>query len=151
VTQMIARHPGLPILSDTRTTKDTIAVFGGEYPAGSLYALTGWVAAHKAESEKLAEAIVHTLQWVHSHSAEEIAAKMPKEFTAADPGLYVTALKNMLPTFSTTGIMDPKGADAVLTVFSEFVPEIKNAKIDVKTTYTDEFVKKADAKLGIKE
>ena len=150
VTQMTARHADLRILSDTRTVKDTIAVYGGEYPAGSLYALTSWVTAHKTESEKLAEAIVHTLQWVHSHSAEEIAAKMPKEFTASDPGLYLTALKNMIPTFSTTGIMDPKGADAVLAVFSEFVPEIKNAKIDVKTTYTDEFVKKADAKFGIK-
>jgi NitT/TauT family transport system substrate-binding protein len=77
-------------------------------------------------------------------------AKMPKEFTASDPAIYLTSLKNMIPTFSTTGLMDPKGADAVLAVFSEFVPEIKNAKIDVKTTYTDEFVKKAHAKLGIK-
>ncbi|HEX3498660.1 MAG TPA: ABC transporter substrate-binding protein [Stellaceae bacterium] len=150
VTQMIARHPGLPILSDTRTVKDTVAVFGGEYPAGSLYALTSWVTAHQDESAKLAEAIVHTLQWIHSHSAEEIMAKMPKEFTASDPKVYLTSLQNMIPTFSSTGIMDPKGADAVLAVFSEFVPEIKNANIDVKKTYTDEFVKKAGTKFGIK-
>ena len=150
VTQMTARHADLRILSDTRTTKDTIAVFGGEYPAGSLYALTSWVKAHQAESTKLAEAVVHTLQWIHGHSAEEIMAKMPKEFTASDPKLYLTALKNMIPTFSTTGLMDPKGAEAVLAVFSEFVPEIKSAKVDVKLTYNDEFVKKADAKFGIK-
>jgi NitT/TauT family transport system substrate-binding protein len=150
VTQMIARHAGLPILSDTRTVKDTVAVFGGEYPAGSLYALTSWVTAHQEESAKLAEAIVHTLQWIHSHSAEEIMAKMPKEFTSSDPAVYLTSLKNMIPTFSSTGVMDPKGAEAVLAVFSEFVPEIKSANIDVKKTYTDEFVKKADAKFGIK-
>jgi len=149
-TQMTARHADLRVLSDTRTVKDTIAVFGGEYPAGSFYVLTSWVKTHQAESEKLAEAMVRTLQWIHSHSAEEIMAKMPKEFTASDPAIYLTSLKNMIPTFSTTGLMDPKGADAVLAVFSEFVPEIKNAKIDVKTTYTDEFVKKAHAKLGIK-
>jgi len=150
VTQMSARHADQRILSDTRTVKDTIAVFGGEYPAGSFYVLTTWVKAHPVEAEKLAEAMVRTLQWIHSHSAEEIMAKMPKEFTAADPAVYLTSLKNMIPTFSTTGLMDPKGADAVLAVFSEFVPEIKNAKIDVTTTYTDEFVKKAHAKLGIK-
>jgi NitT/TauT family transport system substrate-binding protein len=46
--------------------------------------------------------------------------------------------------------MDPKGAEAVLAVFSESVPEIKNAKIDVTKTYTNEFAKKADAKFGIK-
>jgi len=150
VTQMSARHADQRILSDTRTVKDTIAVFGGEYPAGSFYVLTTWVKAHPVEAEKLAEAMVRTLQWIHNHSAEEIMAKMPKEFTASDPAIYLTSLKNMLPTFSTTGLMDPKGADAVLAVFSEFVPEIKNAKIDVNTTYTDEFVKKAHAKLGVK-
>jgi NitT/TauT family transport system substrate-binding protein len=149
-TQMSARHADQRILSDTRTVKDTVAVFGGEYPAGSFYVLTNWAKAHPVESEKLAEAMVRTLQWIHSHSAEEIMAKMPKEFTASDPAIYLTSLKNMIPTFSTTGLMDPKGADAVLAVFSEFVPEIKSAKIDVKTTYTDEFVKKAHAKLGIK-
>jgi NitT/TauT family transport system substrate-binding protein len=150
VTQMSTRHADQRILSDTRTVKDTIAVFGGEYPAGSFYVLTTWVKAHPVEAEKLAEAMVRTLQWIHNHSAEEIMAKMPKEFTASDPAVYLTSLKNMIPTFSTTGLMDPKGADAVLAVFSEFVPENKNAKIDVKTTYTDEFVKKAHAKLGIK-
>jgi NitT/TauT family transport system substrate-binding protein len=149
VTQMTARHADLPILSDTRTVKDTIAVFGGEYPAGSFYALTSWVKAHPAESEKLAEAMVHTLQWIHAHSAEEIMAKMPAAFTAADPATYLSSLKNMIPTFSTTGLMDPKGAAAVLAVFSEFVPEIKNAKMDITATYTDEFAKKADAKFGI--
>lgn len=150
VTQMTARHPDLRILSDTRTVNDTIAVFGGEYPAGSFYVLTSWLKTHQAEAEKLAEAMVRTLQWIHTHSAEEVMAKMPKEFTASDPKLYLTALKNMIPTFSTTGLMDPKGAEAVLAVFSESVPEIKNAKIDVTKTYTNEFAKKADAKFGIK-
>jgi NitT/TauT family transport system substrate-binding protein len=150
VTQMLTRHAGLPILSDTRTVKDTIAVFGGEYPAGSFYVLTSWLKTHQAESEKLVEAMVHTLQWISTHSAEEIMAKMPKEFTASDPKGYLTSLKNMIPTYSTTGLMDPKGAEAVLAVFSESVPEIKNAKIDVTKTYTNEFAKKADAKFGIK-
>jgi sulfonate transport system substrate-binding protein len=74
---------------------------------------------------------------------------MPKEFTSADPVMYLAALKNTIPTFSKTGLMDPKGAQAVLEVFSEFVPEIKNAHIDIKSTYTDEFVKKALTKFGM--
>ena len=143
VTQMQARHKDLKILSDTRTAADTRKVFGGDYPGGSLYAMTSWIKAHPDEAGKLAEAVVHSLQWIHSHTAEEIMAKMPKEFSSADPVMYLAALKNTIPTFSKTGLMDPKGAEAVLTVFSEFVPEIKNAHIDVKTTYTDEYVKKA--------
>src|SRR5260370_4164151 len=56
-TQRSARHADQRILSDTRTVKDTIAVFGGEYPAGSFYVLTSWVKAHPAETQKLAEAM----------------------------------------------------------------------------------------------
>ncbi len=149
VTQMQARHKDLVILSDTRTEAETRKVFGGDYPGGSLYALTSWIKAHQSESEKLAEAVVHTLQWIHSHKPEEIMAKMPKEFYSADPDMYLAALKNNIPTYSKTGLMDPKGAEAVLTVFSEFVPEIKNAHIDIKSTYTDEYVKKALTKFGM--
>jgi NitT/TauT family transport system substrate-binding protein len=149
VTELQARHPDLRILSDTRTAEDTRKVFGGDYPGGSLYALTSWIKAHQTESEKLAEAIVHTLQWIHGHSAEEIMAKMPKELTGADPKMYLAALKNTIPTYSRTGLMDPKGAEAVVEVFSAFVPEIAQAHVDPKSTYTDAFVQKADAKFGI--
>jgi NitT/TauT family transport system substrate-binding protein len=47
--------------------------------------------------------------------------------------------------------MDPKGAEAVLEVFSQSVPAIKNAHVDVTKTYTNKFAKKADAKFGIKD
>src|SRR5438270_9516327 len=43
VTILQAAHPDLRILSDTRTQKDNQAVFGGDYPGGSLYATTAWV------------------------------------------------------------------------------------------------------------
>jgi NitT/TauT family transport system substrate-binding protein len=42
--------------------------------------------------------------------------------------------------------MDPKGAAAVLAVFSQSVPEIAKANIDVTKTYTNTFVEQA--KLG---
>ena len=42
--------------------------------------------------------------------------------------------------YSTTGRMDPKGAQAVLDVFSQSSPEVKNAKIDLSKTYTNKFV-----------
>jgi NitT/TauT family transport system substrate-binding protein len=150
VTELQSRHHDIRILSDTRTEAETQKVFGGNYPAGALYTTTAWVEAHKATAQKLADAMVHTLHWIHTHSAEEIMAKMPKQFTAADPKTYLAALKNMIPTYSTDGLMDPKGAEAVLAVFSESVPAIKNAHVDVTKTYTNEFAKKADAKFGIK-
>jgi NitT/TauT family transport system substrate-binding protein len=149
VTLLQGRHPDLRILADTRTEADTRAVFGGDYPGGSLYAMTEWVERHPKESQALAEAIVRTLHWIHGHSAEEIMAKMPKEFVGPNPKLYLAALKNTIPMYSKTGLMDPKGAEAVLEVFSQSVPEIANARIDVRKTYTNEFVERANQKLGV--
>jgi sulfonate transport system substrate-binding protein len=149
VTILHGKFGDLRLLSDTRTLADTKAVFGGEYPGGALYAQSSWIAAHPAETQALTEAIVATLKWIHAHSAEEIAAKMPAEMVGADRALYLAALKNTLPMYSTTGLMDKKGAEAVLAVFSQSVPEIANAHIDLAKTYTNSFAEKADAKLGV--
>ena len=143
ITQLQGRNKDLVILSDTRTQKDTLAVFGGEYPGGALYTKSGWIAAHPKETQALTNAIVATLKWIHSHTPEEIMAKMPDGLVGADKALYLAALKNTIPMYSTTGKMDPKGAEAVLAVFSQSSPEVKNAKIDLSKTYTNKFVEAA--------
>jgi len=51
--------------------------------------------------------------------------------------------------YSTTGRMDPKGAEAVLGVFSQSSPEVAKAKIDLSKTYTNKFVEQAAQKLGM--
>ena len=43
VTVLQGSHPDLKILADTRTQKDTLAMFGGEYPGGALYSTAAWV------------------------------------------------------------------------------------------------------------
>jgi len=143
ITQLQGRNKDLKILSDTRTQHDTLAVFGGEYPGGALYTKSSWIAAHPKETQALTNAIVATLDWIHSHSAEEIMAKMPENLVGPNKELYLAALKNTIPMYSTTGRMDPKGAQAVLDVFSQSSPEVRNAKIDLSKTYTNKFVEQA--------
>src|SRR5215212_3348170 len=57
ITVLQASHPDLRILSDTRTQKDTLAVFGGEYPGGALYSTNAWVASHEKDVQALTNAI----------------------------------------------------------------------------------------------
>jgi NitT/TauT family transport system substrate-binding protein len=45
--------------------------------------------------------------------------------------------------YSQTGKMDPRGADAVLAVFSEGSPEVAKANVDVTRTFTNKFVDQA--------
>jgi NitT/TauT family transport system substrate-binding protein len=145
VTLLQSKYKDLKIISDTRSQKDTLAVFGGEYPGGALYTKADWIAGHEKEAQGLATAIVRTLKWIHSHSAEEIMAKMPERLVGKDKALYLAALKNTIPMYSTTGKMDPKGAQAVLAVFSQSSPAVAKANIDLSKTYTNKFVDKANA------
>jgi NitT/TauT family transport system substrate-binding protein len=149
VTVLQGSHKDLTILSDTRTQKDTMAVFSGEYPGGALYSTTAWVKGHEKEVQGLTNAIMNTLKWIHSHTPEEIMAKMPEGIVGKDKELYLAALKNTLPMYSETGLMDPKGAAAVLAVFSEGSPEVAKANIDVSKTYTNKYVDQARKTTGL--
>jgi NitT/TauT family transport system substrate-binding protein len=144
VTLLQGKNKDLKILSDTRTQKDTLDVFGGEYPGGALYTKSDWIAKHPKETQALANAIVATLKWIHSHTPEEIMAKMPDNLVGPDKAFYLAALKNTIPMYSTTGRMDPKGAQAVLAVFSQSSPEVAKANIDLSKTYTNKFVDQAN-------
>jgi NitT/TauT family transport system substrate-binding protein len=148
VTVLQGNHADLRILSDTRTEKDTLAVFGGEYPGGALYSTAAWVNGHEKEAQALTNAILNTLAWIRAHSAEEIMAKMPSEMVGKNKELYLTALKHTIPMYSANGKMDPKGADAVLAVFSVGSPDVAKANIDVSKTYTNRFVEAAKKTSG---
>jgi NitT/TauT family transport system substrate-binding protein len=147
-TLLKAKFSALKILSDTRTRADTLSVFGGEYPGGALYTRGDWIGKHEKETQALTDALFATLKWIHSHTAEEIMAKMPDDMVGPDKALYLAALKNTIPMYSTTGRMDPKGAEAVLNVFALSSPEVANAKIDLAKTYTNKFVERAAQRLG---
>ena len=149
VTVLQGGHPELRILSDTRTQKDTLDVFGGEYPGGALYSTTAWISAHDKEVQALTNAILNTLAWIHAHSPEDVMAKMPPEMVGKNKELYLAALKNTIPMYSETGKMDPKGADAVLAVFSESSPEVAKANVDVLKTWTNKYVEQASKTTGM--
>ncbi|MEI9803391.1 MAG: ABC transporter substrate-binding protein [Pseudolabrys sp.] len=140
VTVLQNKFKGITILSDTRTEHDTRAVFGGDYPGGALYSKADWIEKHPKETQALTVAIVNTLTWIHSHTPEEVMAKMPANLVGPDKAGYLDALKNTIPMYSTTGKMDPKGAEAVLAVFSQSSPEVAKANIDVTKTYTNKYV-----------
>src|SRR6478735_5123445 len=99
VTVLQASHSDLKILADTRTQKDTLAMFGGEYPGGALYATAAWVNSHEKETQALTTAIVNTLTWIHAHSPQEIMDKMPPDIVGKNKELYLAALKNTIPMY----------------------------------------------------
>ena len=145
VTVLQARHPDLRLLADTRSATDTEALFGSGYPGGALYTLQSWIDEHPDAVQGMAAAITDTLDYIHSHTPEEIMAQMPEEMVGADKQAYLAALTNSIPMFSQTWLMDPKGSEPVLAVFSAGSPAVAEANVDLAKTYTNAFVEKARA------
>ncbi|MFJ5268856.1 ABC transporter substrate-binding protein [Streptomyces sp. NPDC088358] len=131
------------VLIDMRTPRGSAEAFGGPYPSSSLYMQTDWVNGHKETVQKLANAFVKTLAWMATHSASEIAAKMPADYSQGAKTLYAAAIQSTLPMFTKDGVMPGDGPETVEKVLKAFNPNIKNAKVDLAKTFTTEFVKKA--------
>lgn len=130
---------------DLRTPDSTRAALGGDYPAACLYMERGWMEQNKETAQKIVNAFVKTLKWMHSHTPEEIADKMPKDYYAGDKTLYVQGLTQGRSQYSPDGMM-PKGApESVLNVLKSFSPHVQGKTIDLSKTYTTEFVVKANA------
>lgn len=131
------------VLVDFRTLEKTKEALGGPYPAASLYMATDWVEKNKPTVQKLANAFVKTLKFINTHSAAEIADKMPKDFTAADKDGYIKALADGKAMFTSDGVMPAGGPETVLSVLSSFSKNVKGKTVDLSKTYTTEFVKNA--------
>lgn len=130
------------ILVDMSDKDAAAKSLGGVYPASSLYMMQDYVAKNPATVQKLANAFVKTLRWINSHSADEIAAKMPQDYYAGDKELYLSALNASLSMFTKDGRMPDTGPDTVLKVLSTFKKDLDPSKIDLKATYTTQFVDK---------
>lgn len=130
---------------DLRTPETTRAALGGDYPAACLYMDRGWMEANKETAQKIVNALVKTLKWIHTHSAEEIADKMPKDFYAGDKALYVKGLKEGKAQYSPDGMMPKEAPAHVLKVLQAFSRPVQGKTIDLEKTYTTEFVAKANA------
>jgi NitT/TauT family transport system substrate-binding protein len=127
---------------DMNSKDGTQQALGGRYASTSLYMQNDYVKAHPDVVQKLANAYVKTLKWMSTHSAEEIADKVPVEYLAGNKALYIEALKGQLPMFTTDGKMPAGVPENVLKILSTFKPNVKDVKLD--ETYTNEFVDKAN-------
>jgi NitT/TauT family transport system substrate-binding protein len=140
-TLLSRRAAGVRVLADLRNADGVHAAFGvSAYPGSVLYASADWIAAHHDETARLARAIRRTLEWMHAHTARDIAEKTPAAFRLEDNEVYVEALANTMSMFSTDGVMAPEGAAMVRTVLAASMDKVRTAAIDLSSTYTNAFV-----------
>jgi NitT/TauT family transport system substrate-binding protein len=133
--------PGLHILADTRTAEGVRTVFGVEnYPSAVLYSKAEWVEKNRDTAKKLAGAITRTLAWMREHSPEEIRGRMPAAFRTEDAQTDVEVLRTAQAMLSVDGKFSPEAVEAVHRVLSTSLPAVRDARIDLGKTYTNEMV-----------
>lgn len=131
------------ILVDMRTINSTEEALGGPYPGACLYMPSAWISKNKEAVQKIVTAFVKTLRYIETHSAEEIADKMPSEYYGSDKKLYVEALEKGKRMFTPDGVMPENGPPTVLRVLRDFDKAVQGKPINLANTFTTEFVKAA--------
>ena len=133
--------PGLHILADTRTVEGVRSVFGVEsYPSAVLYSKAEWVERNRETAKALAGVITKTLSWMRSHTPEEIREKMPASFRTEDAASDVEVLRTAQAMLSVDGKFTPEAVEAVRMVLSTSLAAVRDAKIDLGKTYTNELI-----------
>jgi sulfonate transport system substrate-binding protein len=133
--------PSAKILADTRTAEGVRAVFGVDvYPSAVLYSTGAWLEQHREEAGRMARAMRKTVDWMRSHSAEEVRERMPAHFRTEEASNDIAGLRAMQAMLSPDGRLTPEATAMVLKVLSVSLENVRGASIDLAKTYTNEFV-----------
>jgi NitT/TauT family transport system substrate-binding protein len=133
------RSPAIRIMFDTRTSAGVREVFGVEsYPASVLYSSSAWLDAHHDEAARLARAVRKTLDWMRTHSPEEILEKLPAGFKTDDRETNLAGVRALQDMLSRDGKMDPAAPEVVRKVLATSLDAVRTADIDLAKTYTND-------------
>jgi sulfonate transport system substrate-binding protein len=131
------------ILVSLLNPTDTRAALGGDYPFIGVFAKNDWVNSNKDVTQRLVNAYVKTLKYIHSHTADEIASQMPTDYFAGDKAAYVADLKSQIDIFGTDCKMPAGGPETVQKIQQQFVSSFKGKSANLSETYTNDFADKA--------
>ena len=143
VMTMLEQKADVKIISDTRTLKGTLEVFGGPMPSGCLYASADFVQKNPNTCQALANAIVHALKWLQTAGPGDIIKTVPENYLLGDRALYLASFDKVREALSTDGMVPADGPKTALNAIASFDVSVKPDKIDLAKTFTNEFARRA--------
>ena len=143
VMTMLEQKGEVRIISDTRTLKGTLDLFGGPMPAACLYAPVEFIQKNPNTCQAMANAIVHGLKWLQTAGPGDIIKTVPESYLLGDRALYLASFNKVRESISLDGIIPEDGARTALKALASFDPNIKADRIDLSKTYTNEFARRA--------
>jgi NitT/TauT family transport system substrate-binding protein len=148
VMTMLEHKGDIKIISDTRTLKGTVDVFGGPMPAACLYAPLEFVRRNPNTCQALAHAVVHGLKWLQTAGPGDIIKTVPESYLLGDRGLYLAAFDKLRESLSVDGLMPDDGPRTALKAMAGFDAMVKEDKIRLSRTFTNEFAQRAKVRFN---
>jgi len=146
VITLLVRSGDMKIVSDTRVVSEADRVFGGPMPAGCMYTTQSFIDKDPATVQAVANAIVRADHWIQQAGASDIIKAVPESYLLGDRAVYVDAFLAAKGALSPDGMIPEAGAETARRALASIDPEIAGAKIDLAAIYTNDFVKRANAK-----
>jgi NitT/TauT family transport system substrate-binding protein len=146
VITLLQRSGDLKIVMDTRVVADADRLFGGPMPAGCLYAPESLIQKNPNTIQALANAMVRADKWIQGAGPSDIVKAVPESYLLGDRAVYIDAFVAAKGALSTDGLIPEGGADTARRALASIDSEVAAAKLDLGAVYTNEFVKKANAK-----
>ncbi len=146
VITLLQRAGDIKVVSDTRVLAEADKVFGGPMPAACLYAPQAFIDKNPATVQALANALVRADKWIQAAGPSEIIATVPESYLLGDRAVYIDAFLAAKGALSPDGSFPDKGADTAYRALASIDPEVAKAKVDLAAVYTNDFVKKANAR-----
>ncbi len=115
-------------------------------PSGCLYAPQSFIDKHPNTVQALANAMVRANKWIQAAGPADIIKAVPESYLLGDRAVYIDAFLAAKGALSADGMFPDKGADTAFRALASIDPEIAAAKFDLGAVYTNDFVKKANAK-----
>lgn len=146
VITILQRSGDIKIVSDTRDVVEADKVFGGPMPAGCLYAPASFVEKNPNTAQALVNAMVRANKWIQQAGPSDIIKVVPEGYLLGDRAIYIDAFLKAKGALSPDGAFPEAGSATALRALASVDAAMQNAKLDLKANYTNEFVKKANAK-----
>lgn len=143
VMTMLEQSGDVRIIRDTRTLKGTSEVFGGPMPAACLYAPLEFVRKNPNTCQALAHAVVHGLKWLQTAGPGDIIKTVPDSYLLGDRAVYLAAFAKVRESLSLDGLMPDDGPRTALRALAGFDAMVKEDKIRLSSTFTNEFAQRA--------
>ena len=146
VITLLQRSGDLKIISDTRIVAEADRVFGGPMPAACLYAPQDFITKNPATAQALANAIVRADKWIQHAGAGDIIKAVPENYLLGDRAVYIDAFMAAKGALSPDGLFPEGGAATAVRALQSIDDKLKDAKFDLGVAWTNDFVRKANAK-----